>query len=114
MIGEKRRRFSAWQTDIRNEEMKQKYHQVRTAVQRRVREMKNDWWEQKAMELQVLSNTDNNRAFCSYKKDLWVTSQGVRPVVGRVGSLLVAQDMAGIRDRWREHFNELLNHNPSV
>ena len=113
MIAEKRKRFSVWQNDIRNKSKKQQYHEMRSKVQHRIRELKNKWWEQKALEMQVLSDSNNNRAFfAATKKTYGPTSQGVRPVAGKDGTL--HKDIAGIRNRWREHFCELLNQNPSV
>ena len=113
MIAEKRKRFSVWQNDIRNESKKQQYHEMRSKVQHQVREMKNNWWEQKALEMQVLSDSNNSRAFFAATKKIYgPTSLGARPVAGKDGTL--HKDMVGIRDRWREHFCELLNQNPSV
>ena len=86
---------------------------MRSNVQQRIREMKTKWWEQKALEMQVLSDSNNTRAFFAATKKIYgPTSQGVRPAAGKDGTL--HKDIAGIRNRWREHFCELLNQNPSV
>ncbi|PFX13645.1 LINE-1 retrotransposable element ORF2 protein [Stylophora pistillata] len=86
---------------------------MRSKVQRRVREMENNWWIQKAQEIQALSDSNNSKAFFAATKKIYgPTSQGVRPVAGKDGTL--HKDLAGIRDRWKEHFCELLNQTPSV
>lgn len=95
MIAEKRRKFAFWQNDIRNVTKKQQYHEMRSKVQHRVREMKKHWWEQKASEMQALHDTNNSRAFfAATKKICGPVSHGVRPVVDKDGVLL--KDIAGI------------------
>lgn len=107
MIAEKHRKFAVWQNDIRNVTKKRQYHEMRSKVQHHVREMKNHWWEQKASEMQALRDTNNSRAFFAAAKTVYgPVSQGVRPAVDKDGVLL--KDIAGICNRWREHFCELL------
>lgn len=113
MIAEKCKRFSVWQNEISNAIKKQQYHEMRFKVQRRVREMESIWWIQKAQEIQALSDSNNSKAFFAATKKIYgPTSQGVGPVAGKDGTL--HKDLAGIRDRWKEHFCELLNQTPSM
>ena len=107
MIADKRRRFSMWPDDIRNAVKKQQYHEVRFKVQRQIREMENNWWVQKAQEIQALSDSDNSKDFfAATNKINGPSSLGVRLVAGK--------DLTAIRDRWKEHFCELLNQTPMV
>ncbi|XP_022793399.1 craniofacial development protein 2-like [Stylophora pistillata] len=113
IIAEKRKRFSVWQNEISNAIKKQQYHEMRSKVQSRVSEMETNWWIQKAQEIQALSDSNNSKAFFAATKKIYgPTSQGVRPVAGKDGTL--HKDLGGIRDRWKEHFCELLNQTPSV
>ncbi|XP_022804723.1 uncharacterized protein LOC111341943 [Stylophora pistillata] len=113
MIAEKRKILSVWQNEISNAIKKHQYHEMRSKVQRRVREMENSWWIQKAQEIQALSDSNSSKAFFEATKKIYgPTSQGVRPVAGKDGTLY--KDLAGIRDRWKEHFCKLLNQTPLV
>lgn len=69
------------------------YHEVISKVQRRVREMENIWLVQRVQEIQALSDSNNSKAT---KKIYGPSSLGVRPVVGKDGTLF--KDLAGIRD----------------
>lgn len=112
MIAEKRRRFSVWQNDIRNSVKKHQYHEVKSKVQCRVREMENNWWVRKAHEIQALYliSTTAKPSLQPLKRIYGPTFQDARAVAGK--DRILRKDLTGIEDRWKE--SDLLNQTTSV
>lgn len=113
LVNEKRSKFAAWQNDFRNREKQKAYHSIRTDVQRRVRRMQNEWWTQKAKELQSLADQNKTRDFFAETRKLYgPLSHGSVPVQDKNGVL--HKDKDAIRDCWKEHFSSLLNQTSTV
>ncbi len=80
----------------------------------RVRELKNKWWTERALEIQRLANLGDTRGFFNATKAVNGPSyQGLKPLRSKDRQTLL-KDNADIISRWREHFQELLNRNTSV
>ena len=112
-MAEKRVAFKAWQSDYRNNQKKIEYHRVRAEVQMRVRRLKNGWWVKKSEELQTLADSHNSKEFFAATRKLYgPSSKGARPISGKDGT--VYKDKDKIKERWSEHFSELLNQDTDV
>ena len=93
---------------------KSKVHRaLKAQVQRETRLLKNAWWVKKAKEIQYLADTNNARAFFSATKAIYGPStQGSVPIRSKDGRLLKTNEE--ISHRWQEHYEELLNRNPTI
>lgn len=99
LIDEKRFAFNNWQRDFRNPTKRGKYHSLRATVQKRTREMKNDFWLRKSDELQSLADQNKSREFFAATRKLYgPTNNGVRPVMCKDGN--ICKDKQGIKERW--------------
>jgi len=54
----------AWISDKSNSSKKSAYTRAHGAAQRRLREVKNEWWAKKAQELQQAADRRDMKAFC--------------------------------------------------
>uniref|UniRef100_H3AQM2 Uncharacterized protein n=1 Tax=Latimeria chalumnae TaxID=7897 RepID=H3AQM2_LATCH len=61
LINRKCKAFCAWQNDINSKQKKLHHQRTKAEVQRRIRGMKNRWWEDKAKEIQHLADIYNIR-----------------------------------------------------
>ena len=69
----------------------------------------NDWWRRLAEETQGYADTNNLQKFYESKEIIYGPTKGaVVPIRTADGQALV-KNLAGILNRWAEHFNELLN-----
>ncbi|XP_076447193.1 uncharacterized protein LOC143284443 [Babylonia areolata] len=88
--------------------------QTRQLVQRRLREMKNTWWDRKSEELQSAADAHDMKTFHDGLRVVYgprVT--GSTPVRASDQTTLLT-DKKDILARWAEHFNTLLNRDSSV
>ena len=70
--------------------------------------MKNNWWSKLSEELQSFADQNKSREFFAATRKLYgPTNNGVRPVMCKDGN--ICKDKQGIKERWKEHFSELLN-----
>jgi len=84
--------------------------QLQTAISK----MKNNWWLDKAAELQDYADAGNSKAFFDGLKAVYGPRQrGSNPVLSADGSQL-HYTPSDILSRWREHFQGLLNRPSTV
>ena len=80
----------------------------RHVLRRRIRELKNNWFRHRAEEAERYSQEKNHRDFYATLNTVYgPRSRTSHPVKSKDGELLTAPDM--IKDRWVEHFRDLLN-----
>ena len=110
----KRKAFISWHQEYRNRQKREHYHSIRSIVQNKIRGMKNNWWSRKSEELQRLADMNNSKEFFAATRKLYgPRSGGVGPIASKDGST-VHKEKAKIRERWGEHFSELLNQDAQV
>lgn len=86
---------------------------VKAKVQKRLRQIECSWWDVKVHQIQEASNTGNTERLHSLLREVHgPRPASVSPLKSADGSSTI-KDPKGILDRWREHFEELLNR-PSV
>ena len=80
----------------------------RHVLRRRIRELKNNWFQHRAEEAEWYSHEKNHRDFYATLNAVYgPRSRTSRPVNSKDGELLTAPDT--IKDRWVGHFSDLLN-----
>ena len=85
-----------------------KYLKLKGDLQRRVRQLKNDWWRRQAEEIQDMHDKHDVRGmFQSIKKVCGPTVKANQAVKDLDGNVLVKPE--AILKRWTEHFQTLLN-----
>lgn len=88
---------------------KQRFKALQATVQRDLRKMENDWWDQKADEIQNYADMGNSKELFGAIKNVYGPSQSnTCPLLSSDGSTLI-KDKEGLTKRWREHFSQLLN-----
>ena len=76
--------------------------------------MKNNWRSRKSEELQRLAEKNTNKEFFAATRKIYgPRSGGVGPVALKDGST-VHKEKAKIKERWGEHFSDLLNQDAQV
>ncbi len=92
-----------------SQSLRRKYHLAKHIAQSRLRQMKNVWWEKKAMELQEAADNHNSKLFHEGLRAVYgPKSGGSAPIRTADGSKLLTEK-SEILGRWAEHFNSLLN-----
>ena len=109
LLQEKNSAFITWQNDHSSQAKKDQYKHLKKQAQRKLREMKDAWWDRKAEEVQMYADTHNSKKFFSALKAVYGPSKsGSTPLQSADGSVLI-KDQEGLRKRWAEHFSTLLN-----
>ena len=109
LVDQKRQAYQQLHNNPNSTTVQAKYRDLKRTVQCRIREIKNDWWRAKAEELQNLSDINNSRAFFRATKEIYgPTSKGQVPLKSKDGKTTIKSERE-INDRWREHFEGLLN-----
>ena len=87
---------------------------LKAKVQRKLRDMRDKWWRDKADEMQKASNSNNIKLFYSLLREVYgPSSSQITPLRSKDGEGLV-RDPVDILKRWQEHFDELLNRPSTV
>lgn len=105
-------KHSAHQSYLRNpssQQLHQRYCNIRSNIQTVLRAMRDNWWAEKAREIQMYADTRDMKKFYSALKEVYgPRSDAISPVLSLDGQqLLVEKDK--ILSRWAEHFNHTLN-----
>ena len=86
---------------------------LKSKIQKRLRQMENSWWDNKIGQIELASNIgDSKKLHCLLREIYGPRSSTVSPLKSQDG-LTIIKDPKGILNRWREHFDQLLNR-PSI
>ena len=98
-----------WLSDRLNQAKKDRYQHVKSAVQAKIRKMKEEWWKEKARQIQSATNKNDLRAFYQELKAIHGPSFNGMSAVRSSDGRTILTDPTPIRERWAEHFEKLLN-----
>ena len=94
--------------DPSNKSKSQKFKELRSLAQLKIRQMKDAWFKEKSALLQHYAISNNAKSFYSEVKAIYGPSnRSVAPVRDLDGNILT--DIGAISNRWSEHFQQLLN-----
>ena len=109
IMGQKRKAFSAVQNDQQSAAKRKRYQECKAEVQKVIRNLKNQWWKEKACEIQQLADANETRdIFNAIKAIFGPSTYGQAPLKSKDGSTFLKSN-ADISARWKEHFQDLLN-----
>lgn len=114
LLDRKRKAFISLQNHPRTRRKEATYRQLKSEVQRRTRELKDQWWQTKAQEIQSYADKHDMRMFFQETRSIYGPRKGGQaPILSQDGSHLLKESNE-IRERWREHFQQLLNRDSIV
>lgn len=114
LISKKLKAFLAWKNDPTNKAKRVAHSGPKAKVQRRVKELKNIWWTEKAPELQALADFSDTRGFFSATKIVYGPStHGLNFLYSKDRQMLLKDNLA-INACWKQHFQEILNRESSA
>ena len=89
------------------------FKNLRSTVQRDLRTMQNDWWNNLADEMQEFADKhDSKNFYCALRRAYGAKPSSTNCIKSADGDSLL-KDPTAILDRWKDYFGELLNR-PSV
>ena len=110
----RRKTYYAWQNHLTSQSKLTAYHKLKSEVQRKPHHLKNSWCQAEAQEIHHLADKHNMRGFFQATKAIYGPSlHGPTPLRSHDGSTLFRDD-AAIKQRWKEHFETILNHESEV
>ena len=113
LLARKTAAHAAWLSDKSSGAKHEAFKNLRSEAQVKIRQMKDTWWEAKAVELQGYADQHATKLFFSGLKSVYgPSSSTMTPVRAADGTLLT--DKANILERWTAHFSQLLNRPSSV
>ncbi|KAI8515959.1 hypothetical protein Bbelb_067720 [Branchiostoma belcheri] len=108
LLNEKRKAYTEWQ-NCPSTPRHDKYKMVKARVQKQLRDMQNEWWEQKAAEVQHYADSNNSKMLFAATKAIYGPQSGKTAPLMSADGQTVIKDKEGISARWEEHFTNLLN-----
>ncbi|KAL8585003.1 hypothetical protein ACOMHN_043639 [Nucella lapillus] len=113
LLAEKYAADKNWLADIQSDSRRDKFHHLRREVQKRLRSMKDEWWKNKAEEIQGYADSKNAKLLYSSLREVYGPPQrSAAPIRNLQGELLT--DNEAINRRWSEHFEQLLSRPSSI
>ena len=98
-----------WIDDRSNPQKEDLYHQFKHSAQRSIRKMKDNWWTERAKEMQEAADKHDTKSFFQgLKKVYGPKKRSTAAIKDQQGTTLIT-DKPKILDRWAEHFNGVLN-----
>lgn len=91
-----------------------KYKNSSRLLQKRCRELKNQWWQSKAAELQELADMNDIRGFHQGLKAVWGPRTSYPDQLLASDNQTLLTEKKDLLARWTEHFNTLLNEKNEV
>ncbi|PFX14558.1 Craniofacial development protein 2 [Stylophora pistillata] len=98
-----------WLSDKLNQAKKENYQNVQSAAQAKIRRMKDKWWKEKARLMQSAANKNDMRTFYKKLKAIHGPCFKGMPAVRSSDGRIILNDPTRIKERWAEHFEQLLN-----
>lgn len=110
----KNKSYMEWQNDPSSVSKRNRFKSLQAKVQSDLRAMQDQWWQDKAAEVQYYADTHNAKKFFGSLKSVFGPSaSGCCPLLSSDGKTLI-KDQEGLSKRWQEHFDNLLNRPSSV
>ena len=105
-----------WLNDPSSVSKREKFKVLQAKVQTDLRAMQDQWWRDKAAEVQHYADTHNSKKFFSSLKTFFFScpsASGSARLLSSDGKTLF-KDQEGLSKHWREHFSTLLNWPSSI
>jgi len=99
----------SWINDKSNASKTAAHTSARSAAQRSLRQIKEQWWLNKAVELQQAADRRYLEAFYGGLRAVYGTRDSSSIAVRSLNGTTLITDRAGILNRWAEHFQSVLN-----
>ena len=114
LLDEKHQLFRALQNDPTSQSKKDAFASARRKVQKKLREMQDNWFSKKAEEIQGYADSHDSKRFYDALKTLYgPQSSGSSPLLSADGTQLLSEKKQ-ILERWAEHFDSVLNRPSTV
>ncbi|CAH1249934.1 Hypp8727 [Branchiostoma lanceolatum] len=108
LINQKRSARLAWENRPTRACLR-RFKKAKQECQRRLRELQNLWWQDKAKEIQSYADSRDLRRFYAATKEIFGPRRGgTNTLLSADGITTLTEDQA-ILKRWKEHFQVLLN-----
>ena len=109
LIDQKRRARLAWENQPTSKNKEAAFRKIKATAQRTIRKLQNDWWIEKAKEIQGYADRHETRNFFQAVRTIYgPTHSSSHPLSSADGQVLLKEEVA-ILTRWKEHFEDLLN-----
>ena len=92
--------------------LKNYFQELKRKAQRELQRLREQWWKDRANHLQHLADKNDNRFYSELKKVIGPTHVCSTPLRSEDGQLVTGK--TEILDRWKHHFNSLLNRDTTV
>ena len=103
-----------WMNFKTSSSLKESYLRIKREVQKKLRAMKNAWWENISVQLQAAADLKDSKSFHRILKTVYgPKSNSTSPVFDSDGKTLLT-DKSEVLDRWKRHFEDLLNRDSTV
>ena len=110
LLQDKRKAHDASLANPQSTYLAQRWKDLRTEAQRKIRELENKWWIDKAQEIQAYADTNNMQGFYNALKSIHGPRKNTLSPLRSADGLSILKERSDILNRWAEHFQSLLNH----
>ena len=101
-------------TTVEKEKADAALRKTKAEAQKRLRDIQNAWWEEKAQALQSASDARDSKTMYQLLKEVYGPQQSsFAPLKSKDGKKIFRTPKE-IQERWREHYSELLNRHSEV
>ncbi|KAK0146682.1 Craniofacial development protein 2 [Merluccius polli] len=109
LLAIKQQTFITWQNNINCKFKRAAHAKAKAAAQLNIRRLKNQWWTKKALEIQQLADSGDTRGFFDATRVVYGPSYRCLTPLRSKDGLTLLKDKEAIANRWKEHYEDLLN-----
>ena len=96
-------------TAVEKDKGEEALRKMKAEIQRRLRHIQSEWWEEKAQALQEASNQRDSKSMYQLLKEVYGPKESsYAPLKSKDGKKILREPKE-IQERWREHYSDLLN-----
>ena len=110
LLEQKRKAHNAHLANPHSHVLRQKWKDLRAEAQRQIRALENQWWIEKAQEIQGFADQNNMQGFYNAIKTIYGPMRNTLAPVLTADGRTTLKERTDILNRWSEHFRSLLNH----
>ena len=103
-----------WINDRESAAKADTYRHLKQSAQARLRAMKEQWWSDKATELQEAADRKNAKLFYDGIKAIYGPQANGSSSILRTGAETRLTEPSRILERWVEHFSDVLNRSSTI
>ena len=109
LLDQKRKAHQVCLSNPSSQRLRDNFRHIKAKLQRKLRDMEDKWWDEKAEEIQQMADLGDTRGYYKALKTIFELNGNQSSPVLDINGVTLLTEETDIKKRWREYFSQLLN-----